>query len=124
VVLFAVLALFVVRVAAVAIAATGSGLPTRSTLFVGWFGPRGIGTIVLGLIVLQDGEIRQGGLITQAVAVTVTLSLVIHSLTTPVGIRLCQHPDTAASDVASPAPATGSPETHQGPHPTQGAAGG
>jgi NhaP-type Na+/H+ or K+/H+ antiporter len=96
VVLFAVLALIVVRVASVAIALVGSGLSTRSTLFIGWFGPRGIGTLVLGLIVVEEGEIHQGALITQAVVVTVTASLVLHSLTAPLGIRLCQQKDTPA----------------------------
>ena len=115
VMLFAILALIVVRVASVAIAAAGSGLPARSTLFVGWFGPRGIGTIVLGLIVLEDGEIRQGALITQAVVLTVTLSLVVHSLTAPLGIRLCQQPDTPATDTPTPTP-TGTPETRKRPN--------
>lgn len=94
VVLFAVVALIVVRVAAVAIALTGSGLSIRSTLFIGWFGPRGIGTVVLGLLVLEQGEIQQRPLITQVVVVTVTASLVVHSLTAPVGIRLCQQRDS------------------------------
>ena len=101
VVSFAVLALLVVRVAAVAIAMLGTGLPTSSKLFMGWFGPRGIGTLVLGLIVIGEGELHQGALITRAMVVTVTLSLVVHSLTTPLGIRLCQPNDTPA-DPPSP----------------------
>jgi NhaP-type Na+/H+ or K+/H+ antiporter len=95
VVIFAVLAVIAVRVAAVAIALVGSGLPARSTLFMGWFGPRGMGTLVLGLIVMERGEIQQGALITQAVVVTVTVSLVVHSLTAPLGIRLCEPTDAS-----------------------------
>jgi sodium/hydrogen antiporter len=95
VVVFAVLAVIAVRVAAVAIALAGSGLPARSTLFIGWFGPRGIGTLVLGLIVMQRGEVQQGALITQAVVVTVTVSLVLHSFTAPLGIRLCEPKGTS-----------------------------
>ncbi len=87
-VLFAVVALILVRVIAVAIAMLGSGLALRSTLFMGLFGPRGIGTLVLGLIVIERGEIRQSALITQAVVVAVTISLVLHSLIAPLGIRL------------------------------------
>ena len=52
---------------------------------MGWFGPRGIGTLVLGLLVVDKGEIAQGNVIAQAVVVTVTLSLVLHSLTAPAG---------------------------------------
>jgi sodium/hydrogen antiporter len=114
VVLFAVLALFVVRVASVAIALVGSGLPTRSTLFMGWFGPRGIGTLVLGLIVIERGELHEGALITQAVVVTVTLSLVVHSLAAPLGVRLCQQNDTSA-DSPSPTRANDIPRTDRRP---------
>ncbi len=98
VVVFAALALIVVRIASLAIALAGSGLPRRSKLFMGWFGPRGIGTLVLGLIVIKEGEIQQGTLITQAVVVIVTLSLILHSLTAAPGIRLCQQEDDTPTD--------------------------
>jgi sodium/hydrogen antiporter len=73
-------------------------LPRRSKLFMGWFGPRGIGTLVLGLIVIKEGEIQQGTLITQAVVVIVTLSLILHSITAGPGIRLCQQEDDTPTD--------------------------
>jgi NhaP-type Na+/H+ or K+/H+ antiporter len=96
VILFAVLALIVVRLVAVSIALFGSDLPARGRLFIGWFGPRGIGTLVLGLLMIERGEIQQSAMITQAVVVTVTLSLVVHSLTTPLGIRLWPVPQAEA----------------------------
>jgi len=98
VVLFAALALVVVRSASLAVALAGSGLPRRSKLFMGWFGPRGIGTLVLGLIVIGEGEIKQGALITQAVVVIVTLSLLLHSVTAAPGIRLCRQEDETPTD--------------------------
>lgn len=88
VIVFAVLALVMVRLIAVSIALLGSGLPPRSRLFIGWFGPRGIGTLVLGLLVIDDGNIGHVDLIAQVVVVTVTLSLVLQSLTAFTGIRL------------------------------------
>lgn len=87
VVLFAVLALFAVRMVSVLSALARSELPWRSRGFVGWFGPRGIGTVVLGLLVINRGEIQHIDLIGQTVVVTVTLSLVLHSVTAPFGIR-------------------------------------
>ena len=87
VVVFAVVALLGVRLVAVNLALIRSDLPVRNRLFMGWFGPRGIGTLVLGLLVVQRGVIEQQQLITQVVAVTVTLSLVVHSLTAWPGIR-------------------------------------
>ena len=41
---------------------------------------------------VERGEIQQSAMITQAVVVTVTVSLVVHSLTTPLGIRLWPAP--------------------------------
>jgi NhaP-type Na+/H+ or K+/H+ antiporter len=87
VVLFAVLALFAVRMIAVSVALIRSDLPAENRLFIGWFGPRGIGTLVLGLLVVERGQIEQESLITQVVVVTVTLSLVVHSLTAWPGIK-------------------------------------
>jgi NhaP-type Na+/H+ or K+/H+ antiporter len=87
VVVFAIVALLVVRMIAVLVALVRSDMPMHGRLFIGWFGPRGIGTLVLGLLMVNRGEIEQESLITQVVAVTVTLSLVVHSATTWLGIR-------------------------------------
>lgn len=87
VVVFAVVALLAVRLIAVSLALLRSEVPWKERLFVGWFGPRGIGTLVLGLIVVERGAIQQQALIIQVAAVTVTLSLVVHSLTAWPGIR-------------------------------------
>jgi NhaP-type Na+/H+ or K+/H+ antiporter len=96
VVVFAVLSLFAVRVVAVSVALIRSDLPARNRLFIGWFGPRGIGTLVLGLLVVERGQIEQESLIIQVVVVTVTLSLVVHSVTAWPGIRwLAQAPEPA-----------------------------
>lgn len=92
VVVFAVLALLAVRMIAVSVALVRSDLPVRNRLFIGWFGPRGIGTLVLGLLVVERGQIEQASLIVQVVVVTVTLSLVLHSLTAWPGIRWLVEP--------------------------------
>ncbi len=87
-VVFALVALFAARIVAVAIALAGTGMPAVSTLFMGWFGPRGIGTLVLGLLVIGTGNIGQGPLIIQITVIAVTLSLLLHSISAPLGIRL------------------------------------
>ncbi|MBU3751948.1 MAG: hypothetical protein FGM52_16165, partial [Mycobacterium sp.] len=79
VVAFAVLALFVVRLTAVLVSLLGTGLPLSNRLFIGWFGPRGIGTVVLGLLVVNRGEIGNTDSVSVVVVVTVTVSLVLHS---------------------------------------------
>ena len=99
-VLFAVGVLVVVRVAAVAVALARSGRSARTMLFVGWFGPRGIGTLVLGLVVIDRGELAHGDVVKQAVVVTVTLSLILHSLTAAAGIRWLAKGETRPADSA------------------------
>ena len=87
IVVFAVLALFAIRVVAVLVALVRTDLAMPDRLFIGWFGPRGIGTVVLGLLVVNRGEILHADLIATVVVVAVTLSLVLHSLTVAPGIR-------------------------------------
>jgi sodium/hydrogen antiporter len=99
--LFAVVALIAVRLVAVSTALLGTDLPARSRLFIGWFGPRGIGTLVLGLLMIERGEIEQSAVITQAVVVTVTVSLVVHSLTAPLGVRLWPAPSSEKTTKAN-----------------------
>ena len=87
VIVFSVVALLAVRLVAVSTALVRTEIPWRERLFIGWFGPRGISTLVLGLIVVDHGDIGQESLILQVVAVTVTLSLVVHSASAWPGIR-------------------------------------
>ena len=88
-VVFVVVAVFGVRIVAVAVAMVGARVSVTETLFMGWFGPRGIGTLVLGLLVVDRGDLDHATLIGQAVALTLTVSFLVHSLTAPIGIRLC-----------------------------------
>ena len=55
IVLYSVLSLTVIRMLPVFLALTGSGLSTEGKLFVGWFGPRGLASIVFAVIVLNSG---------------------------------------------------------------------
>ena len=88
VVLFAVVALVAVRMVAASLALLRTDVPLRSRLFLGWFGPRGIGTLVLAMIVLSRGELEHSDLLVQVAVVAVTISLVLNSVTVPCGIRL------------------------------------
>ncbi|HSJ22534.1 MAG TPA: cation:proton antiporter, partial [Nocardioidaceae bacterium] len=79
-VLYAMLSLTVVRMAPVALASLGSGLDRDTVLFVGWFGPRGLASLVFALLALEE----LGPEADEAVAViaaTVLLSVLAHGLT-------------------------------------------
>jgi NhaP-type Na+/H+ or K+/H+ antiporter len=79
IVLYAVLSLTVVRMAPVAVALLGKRLHWESVLFLGWFGPRGLASIVLGTLVLDRVPgIPHSETITLTVMSTVVLSIVLH----------------------------------------------
>jgi NhaP-type Na+/H+ or K+/H+ antiporter len=79
--LYAVLSLTVVRMAPVALALAGTGLARSTVLFMGWFGPRGLASIVLGLVALEQHTPFAGeSVMRQAVLATVLLSIFAHGL--------------------------------------------
>ena len=77
VVLYAVLSLTLVRMLPVALVLIGSGVDRATVLFVGWFGPRGLASLVFALLALE--ELGPGAdPAVAAIAVTVLLSVVAH----------------------------------------------
>jgi NhaP-type Na+/H+ or K+/H+ antiporter len=104
VVAFAVLALTAVRMVPVAVALLGTGLSARDVLFLGWIGPRGLATIVFGLIAIEDLPTDAADLVAQVVVVTVLLSVLAHGLTAgPIAARW-PRPQEDAPDAAARAP--------------------
>ena len=82
VIVFGVAALTVVRMVPVAVATIGAGLAAPTVGFLGWFGPRGLASIVLGLMATGSGlPLADDPRIAAAVAMTVLLSVVAHGLT-------------------------------------------
>jgi sodium/hydrogen antiporter len=87
--LYAILSLTVVRMIPVALALAGTGLSRSTVLFVGWFGPRGLVSIVLGLVYLeQHANLPGEPTIRLAVMATVLLSIFAHGLSALPGTAL------------------------------------
>jgi NhaP-type Na+/H+ or K+/H+ antiporter len=80
VVLYAVLALTVLRIVPVVLSLTGSGIRMQSKLFIGWFGPRGLASVVFIIIVIGEKLPGQHTLALTVVC-TVVLSILAHGLT-------------------------------------------
>jgi NhaP-type Na+/H+ or K+/H+ antiporter len=78
---FAVLALTVVRMVPVALALVGAGFDKATVAFIGWFGPRGLASVVFGLIAVDSLAPADSRLVLGAVTVTVTLSVILHGIT-------------------------------------------
>jgi len=78
-VVYAVLSLTVIRMVPVALSLVGSGLGRAAVAFVGWFGPRGLASVVFALIALED--LGQSTAAPAIIAVTVLLSVLVHGAT-------------------------------------------
>jgi NhaP-type Na+/H+ or K+/H+ antiporter len=80
-IVLAVAALTVLRIVPVAVAMLGTGFRLPTILFLGWFGPRGIATIVFGLIAVEDlGSDPVLADVAGVLGLTVTLSVVAHGV--------------------------------------------
>jgi NhaP-type Na+/H+ or K+/H+ antiporter len=80
---YAVLSLTVVRMLPVALSLVGLGMHRSTVLFMGWFGPRGLASVVFTLVALEDlrsGPPEQNPLI-QVATWTILLSVVAHGVT-------------------------------------------
>ena len=81
-VIYAIASLTVIRMVPVAIALTGTHLRPATVAFMGWFGPRGLASVVFTLIALEDLEHAGGGtLLVQTATWTILLSVLLHGLT-------------------------------------------
>lgn len=85
--LYGVLSLTLVRMLPVALALIGSRLSLTSILFIGWFGPRGLASIVLGLVYYEHAMGATERTIGLAVMATVLLSIIAHGLTAAFGVE-------------------------------------
>ena len=79
VVAYAILSLTLVRMVPVALACWGAGLDRKTVLFVGWFGPRGLASLVFALLALEDLGTAADDVVA-IIGVTVLLSVLAHGL--------------------------------------------
>jgi len=77
---YAILSLTLVRMVPVFLSLTGSGVSTEGKLFIGWFGPRGLASIVFAVMV-ANSDLSGGRNIAIVVAITVVFSVIAHGLT-------------------------------------------
>ena len=90
VIVYALASLTIVRVLPVALSMVGSGLDRPTVLFIGWFGPRGLASVVFALLAIEQlGETSpEVGRAVATVTLTVLLSIVLHGVTAAAGGRL------------------------------------
>ena len=106
--LYAVLSLTVIRMLPVAVAMLRSHARVPTLAFLGWFGPRGLASIVFAVIVIEESNLPHENLLVTAIYLTVGLSVLAHGLSAaPLAGRYArwfeQHPHDAAPPMESAA---------------------
>ncbi|MCX4695689.1 sodium:proton antiporter [Streptomyces sp. NBC_01408] len=81
-VVYALISLTVLRMLPVALALVGTGLRPASVAYIGWFGPRGLASLVFGLIAFEE-HLPGGTVLSEVVAVTAGLSILLHGASAP-----------------------------------------
>lgn len=89
VILAALASLTIVRMVPVALCLLGTGLRRPPKLFIGWFGPRGLASIVFGILLLEEFEVaeRAADELFGVVTVTVSLSVLLHGASASFGAK-------------------------------------
>jgi sodium/hydrogen antiporter len=99
--LYAGLSLTVVRLIPVGIALWRSGLLTPTIGYIGWFGPRGIASILYLLLLLEEGDLglRTESILYNTAALTIGISVFIHGLSAePLSTLYTSHLDNQAEE--------------------------
>jgi NhaP-type Na+/H+ or K+/H+ antiporter len=79
-VVYAGLSLTIVRMVPVAVAMLGSHARTPTVLFLGWFGPRGLASIVFGVVIIEAAGLPHTSTLVVTITVTVALSVFAHGI--------------------------------------------
>lgn len=77
---YALLSLTVIRMIPIMVSLIGSGVRMPTRLFLGWFGPRGLASILFVLLILEGSDVPHREDLLAAVVVTVALSTLLHGL--------------------------------------------
>ena len=87
IVAYAILSLTLIRMVPVFLSLIGKHLRWETTIFLGWFGPRGLASILFVLLVLDHAHLAQESLVFNTVIVTVALSVFLHGITALPGVN-------------------------------------
>ena len=79
-IVYAILSLTAIRMVPVAIALTGTRLRPATVAFMGWFGPRGLASVVFTLLALEEIERGGGAMLLETVTWTILLSVLLHGI--------------------------------------------
>lgn len=109
IVVYAVLALTVVRIIPVVLALRGTTITRLEAVFIGWMGPRGLASLVFGLLAVIALHGSPSSLTAQVMVITVLLSVILHGVTAgPIGAAFARRAASEREEEASQSTAVAS----------------
>ncbi len=87
-VVYAVLSLTAIRMIPVALSLIGSGVKRPTVYFLGWFGPRGLASLLFGLLILEKSNVPHREEIFPVIIITVVMSVLAHGVTAVPGAKM------------------------------------
>lgn len=115
VVAYALLSLTLLRMLPVWLSMRKSGATTATAVFVGWFGPRGLASVLFALLIVEDSGIEHADFIFQVATCTVVLSIIFHGISANRGAKAYGARMAAESDAMEAMPV----EEHRARVPTR-----
>ena len=114
---FALLSLTVIRMIPIAVSLIGSGIRAPTYAFLGWFGPRGLASILFLLLIIEEEAIAHREELFAITILTVGLSIVLHGITAApfsnrYGNYLRSHPESIENQEVSNIPLRQGNEQH------------
>ena len=79
-IVYALLALTVLRMLPVSLSLLGTGIKPATSAFLGWFGPRGLASVLFVLLILEEMGVAHKDTIFTVTITTVTLSILLHGV--------------------------------------------
>ena len=102
---YALVSLTVVRMIPTSFSLLGSGLRPASHAFLGWFGPRGLASLLYAIILLSDAALPHADLVFGTVVITTLFSVFLHGVSAAPGAifygRIAQDQSTCPAEHAS-----------------------
>lgn len=89
--IYAFLSLTLIRILSVFTSLMGHEMPFRHKIFLAWMGPRGIASLVLGLMLLTETPVANREMLFNITATTVAMSIFLHGLTVEPIVKACFH---------------------------------
>jgi NhaP-type Na+/H+ or K+/H+ antiporter len=84
---YALLSLTIIRILPVFLSLLGKHLHWHTKLFIGWFGPRGLASILFILLVLEHANLAHEAVLLNTVVLTVALSILLHGISAMPGVK-------------------------------------